>query len=80
MTLAPSDDLAAVEGLGGTGIVRRTAANTWSAGTAVNLATEVAGNLPFPILAAGQVRVLRPTGVVTEHGLRLLVVAVVLEM
>lgn len=48
MTLALADDLAAVEGLAATGIVRRTAANTWSAGTAVNLAAEVTGTLPVP--------------------------------
>jgi hypothetical protein len=34
-TLALTNDLAAVEGLGTTGLVRRTAANTWSAGTTV---------------------------------------------
>ena len=46
ITLALADDLAAVEGLAATGIVRRTAANTWSAGTAVDLAAEVTGVLP----------------------------------
>jgi hypothetical protein len=34
-TLALADDLAAVEGLADTGLVRRTAADTWSAGTQV---------------------------------------------
>ncbi len=53
MTLALSDDLAAVEGIGTTGIVRRTAANTWSAGTAVNLASEVTGDLPVANLGGG---------------------------
>lgn len=46
ITLALTNDLAAVEGLAATGIVRRTAADTWSAGTAVALATEVSGVLP----------------------------------
>ena len=45
-TFALSDDLAAVEGLSTTGIVRRTGANTWTAGTAVSLTTEVTGTLP----------------------------------
>lgn len=45
-TFALADDLAAVEGLSATGIVRRTASNTWSAGTAVGLTTEVTGTLP----------------------------------
>jgi hypothetical protein len=40
-TLALADDLAAVEGLATTGIVRRTGTSTWSAGTAVAL-TELA--------------------------------------
>ena len=34
-TLALADDLSAVEGLSATGLVRRTASNTWSAGTQV---------------------------------------------
>jgi len=46
ITLALANDLAAVEGLSTTGIVRRTAANTWSAGTLVSLASEVTGTLP----------------------------------
>lgn len=45
-TLALANDLAAVEALASTGIVRRTAAETWSAGTAVDLGTEVSGLLP----------------------------------
>ena len=46
ITLALADDLAAVEGLAATGIVRRTATSAWSAGTAVDLAAEVTGILP----------------------------------
>ena len=45
VTLA--SDLAAVEGLVSTGIVRRTAADTWTAGTAVSLTAEVSGVLPI---------------------------------
>jgi hypothetical protein len=41
-----ANDLAAVEGLATTGIVRRTGTDTWSAGTAVGLTTEVTGILP----------------------------------
>jgi hypothetical protein len=51
ITLALANDLAAVEGLSGTGIVRRTAADTWSAGTAVDLSSEVTGQLPYTSLA-----------------------------
>ncbi len=51
ITLALADDLAAVEGLSTTGIVRRTGANTWSAGTQVNLASEVTGQLPYSSLS-----------------------------
>lgn len=47
ITLALADDLAAVEGLTTTGIVRRTASNTWSAGTGVDLTSEVTGVLPI---------------------------------
>jgi len=46
-TFALANDLAAVEALTGTGIIRRTAADTWSAGTAVSLTTEVSGILPI---------------------------------
>ena len=53
ITLALANDLAAVEGISGTGIIRRTAADTWSAGTAVNLASEVSGNLPVTNLGSG---------------------------
>jgi hypothetical protein len=53
ITLALADDLAAVEGISGTGIIRRTGANTWSAGTAVSLVTEVTGNLPTSNLNSG---------------------------
>jgi hypothetical protein len=51
ITLTLADDLAAVEGLSTTGIVRRTGANTWSAGTLVNLANEVTGQLPYGSLS-----------------------------
>jgi hypothetical protein len=53
ITLTLSDDLAAVEGLTTTGIVRRTGTSTWSAGTAVDLTSEVTGNLPVGNLNSG---------------------------
>ncbi len=53
ITLSLSDDLAAIEALATTGLVRRTATNVWSAGSSVNLATEVTGNLPVANLAGG---------------------------
>ncbi len=37
-TFALTNDLAAVEGLGGTGVIRRTGTDTWSAGTLVSYA------------------------------------------
>jgi hypothetical protein len=45
-TLALADDLAAVEGLATTGIVRRTGTSTWTAGTAVAL-TELAAQAAY---------------------------------
>lgn len=45
-TFALSGDLAAIEELATTGIVRRTGADTWTAGAAVSLVTEVTGTLP----------------------------------
>lgn len=44
-TFALANDLAGVEGLATTGIVRRTATDTWSAGTLVSLTTEITGTL-----------------------------------
>lgn len=57
ITLTLADDLAAVEALAATGIVRRTGASTWTAGSPVNLATEVTGVLPIANMATGT-----PTG------------------
>ncbi len=53
LTFALANDLAAVEALSGTGLVRRTGSDTWSVGTAVNLATEVTGNLAVANLNGG---------------------------
>lgn len=51
-TIALSDDLAAIEQISTTGVVKRTADNAWSTG-AVDLASEVSGNLPVTNLASG---------------------------
>jgi len=76
-TFALANDLAAVEGLSSTGLVRRTATDTWTAGTAVSLTAEVSGKLPtangglgadnsaatgVPVFAAGAVTVTAATG------------------
>lgn len=53
ISLGLANDLAAVEALATTGIVRRTATDTWSAGTAVSLSAEVSGNLPVSNLNGG---------------------------
>jgi len=57
ITLALANDLAAVEALATTGIVRRTGTSAWSAGTAVDLTSEVTGILPVANYATGT-----PTG------------------
>ncbi len=51
ITLSLANDLAAIEGLTTTGIVRRTGVDTWTAGGNVNLATEVTGLLPYASLS-----------------------------
>ena len=61
ITLALANDLAAVEALSTTGIVRRTGPETWTAGGEINLASEVTGTLP---VASGG------TGATTESGAR----------
>ena len=53
MDITLANDLAAVEGISSTGLVRRTGAETWSAGTAVDLVNEVTGNLPVGNLNGG---------------------------
>jgi hypothetical protein len=53
-TFALANDLAAVEGLATTGIVRRTGTDTWTAGTLVSLTTEVTGTLPVANGGTGQ--------------------------
>lgn len=52
-TFALADDLAAVEGLSTTGIVRRTGSNTWTAGGNLDLSTETTGNLPVSHFNSG---------------------------
>ena len=53
ITLALADNLAGIEAVSTTGIVRRTGVNTWAAGPAINLATEVSGNLSVTNLNSG---------------------------
>jgi hypothetical protein len=46
-TIGLANDLAALEGLSGTGLARRTGVDTWVMGTTVNAATEMSGILGF---------------------------------
>ena len=54
-TFALANDLLAVENLATTGIVRRTGTSTWSAGTLVNLSTEIQSTLGTANGGTGQV-------------------------
>jgi len=53
-TLALANDLASLEGLGGTGIARRIGTDSWTVGTLVGLTTEVTGTLPVANGGTGQ--------------------------
>lgn len=58
-TLNLANDLAAVEGLATTGLVRRTATDTWSAGTAIataELANDAVDNTKLANMAAGTLK------------------------
>lgn len=55
-TLALANDLAAVEGLASTGIVRRTGTDTWSAGTTVSTAEIADGAVTYAKIGSGVVR------------------------
>lgn len=53
ITLALADDLAALEGLAGTGIARRTGTSTWDTVAAIDISTETSGNLSVSRLNGG---------------------------
>lgn len=53
ITLALADDLAALEGLATTGIVRRTGVSTWDTVAALDISTETSGNLGVSRLNSG---------------------------
>lgn len=48
-----SNELTALAGISATGLIRRTGAGTWTAGSLVNLSSEVTGNLPTNKLNSG---------------------------
>lgn len=52
ITISLANDLAAVEALSSTGVVKRISAETWTTGL-INLASEITGNLPVAHLNAG---------------------------
>ncbi len=54
-TFALADDLAALEGLTGTGFSRRTGTNTWALATSIDLTADVSGTLPITNGGTGQV-------------------------
>ena len=68
ITLTLADDLAAVESLASTGIVRRTGTSTWSAGTAIDLSSEVTGTLGIPNGGTGQTAYGTTGQVLTSNG------------
>ncbi len=53
ITLSLANDLAALEGLSGTGFARRTGTDTWTLDAAINLASQITGNLPVANLNSG---------------------------
>lgn len=53
ITISLADDLSAVEAISTTGFVKRTALNTWTTATAIDLTADVTGDLPVTNLAGG---------------------------